>query len=172
MPTGCKNGDGIAEMDGGMLYFAYGSNMDPAQMKDRCPDATLAGFGYLPDHVLCFPRMSKNRGCGVSSVEPKAGHDTWGVVWELNETDLSALDRNEGYRHDRDPAANAYNRRTVTINVDGEYTEAETYIASPQDGTHLPNAAYLAHLRDGAAHHGLPEPYRAYLARLPDDLSA
>ncbi|QND44739.1 gamma-glutamylcyclotransferase (plasmid) [Rhizobium lusitanum] len=92
-----------------MLYFAYGSNMDPAQIMERCPEATLVGLGYLADHGLCFPRKSKNRGCGVSSVEPKIGHDTWGVVWELTDTDLSALDRNEGYRHDRDQ------RQTRTI---------------------------------------------------------
>jgi hypothetical protein len=58
-----------------MLYFAYGSNMDPDQMMERCPDAKLNGLGYLPDHILCFPRRSKNRGCGVSSVTSKIGHD-------------------------------------------------------------------------------------------------
>ncbi|QND44738.1 hypothetical protein HB780_02815 (plasmid) [Rhizobium lusitanum] len=59
----------------------------------------------------------------------------------------------------------------MTINLNGEWLETETYVASPQDGKHLPNVAYLAHLRDGAAHHGLPEPYRAYLEALPHDLS-
>lgn len=152
-----------------MLYFAYGSNMDPVQMLERCPGATLVGFGYLPDHVLCFPRRSKKRECGVSSIEPKTGHDTWGVVWELNAMDLDALDTNEGYRPDRDPAANAYNRQTVTINLNGAWTETETYVATLQDGAHLPSLAYLAHLRTGAAHHCLPETYRRYLAELPDD---
>lgn len=161
--------DCIAEGSIGLLYFAYGSNMDPVQMMERCPGAMLVGFGYLPDHVLCFPRRSKNRGCGVSSIEPRIGHDTWGVVWKLHATELAALDRNEGYRRDRDPAANAYNRQTVTINVNGDWVETETYVASPQVGSHLPNLSYLKHLRDGAAHHGLPETYRRYLAGLPDD---
>ncbi|MDX0949486.1 hypothetical protein GOD93_28170 [Sinorhizobium medicae] len=70
-----------------------------------------------------------------------------------------------------DPLANAYNRLTVMINQGGKWVEAETYIASPQQGTHLPNTAYLKHLRDGATHHGLPETYRAFLASLPDDSS-
>lgn len=156
---------------GDMLYFAYGSNMDPTQMRERCPGATLVGFGYLPDHVLCFPRRSKNRGCGVSSVEPKIGHDTWGIVWELSGADLAALDKNEGYRRDRDPTANAYNRLTVIINLNGEQLEMETYVASPQEGSHLPSNAYLKHLRDGASHHGLPEAYQSFLADLPDDQS-
>lgn len=153
-----------------MLYFAYGSNMDPTQMLERCPHAALAGFGHLPDHALCFPRRSKKRGCGVSSIEPKFGHETWGVIWELSDDDLAALDQNEGYRPERDPLANAYNRKTVTVNVGGAQIDAETYIASIQDGSHLPNAAYLAHLNRGAAHHGLPETYLAYLAALPHDL--
>ncbi|WP_192936508.1 gamma-glutamylcyclotransferase family protein [Sinorhizobium meliloti] len=154
-----------------MLYFAYGSNMDPAQMIERCPDARFGGFGFLSDHILCFPRRSQKRNCGVSSVQPQIGHDTWGVLWELNDNDLAALDKNEGYRPDRGPLANAYNRFTVTINQGGKWVEAETYIASPQQGTHLPNTAYLKHLRDGATHHGLPETYRTFLASLPDDSS-
>ncbi|CUX02034.1 MULTISPECIES: gamma-glutamylcyclotransferase family protein [Rhizobium/Agrobacterium group] len=155
-----------------MLYFAYGSNMDPAQMMERCPDAKFVGLGYLADHVLCFPRRSKKRGCGVSSLAPQNDHDTWGVVWELTDRDFALLDENEGYRQDREPLANAYNRVTVTISLDGVAMDAETYIASPQEGSHLPNLAYLTHLRNGAAHHGLPETYRVYLASLPDDLSS
>ncbi|MEF0943022.1 gamma-glutamylcyclotransferase family protein [Rhizobium sp. BR 362] len=154
-----------------MLYFAYGSNMDPDQMIERCHDAKLIGLGYLPDHILCFPRRSKNRGCGVSSVTPKIGHDTWGVVWELSDKDFASLDSNEGYRRDREPSANAYNRRTIKINLNGEWMDADTYLASPQEGLHLPSLAYLDQLRNGATHHGLPEAYRNYLAGLPDDLS-
>ena len=140
-------------------------------MMHRCPDATLIGFGYLRDHILCFPRRSKKRGCGVSSIEARIGHDTWGVLWELNESDFAALDKNEGFRRDRDPAENAYNRVTVNINLDGDWLVAETYIATAEEGTHLPNAGYLEHLRAGAAYHGLPEGYRAFLDGLPDDAS-
>lgn len=155
-----------------MLYFAYGSNMDPDQMAARCPDAKIVGPAYLQDHRLCFPRRSKNRGCGVSSIEPSVGHNTWGVVYESSDADLFALDKNEGFRRDRDPMGNAYNRISVTVNVGGQPVEAETYVASPQEGLHRPNAAYLAHLRDGAAHHGLPRSYLTYLAGLLDDQSA
>lgn len=155
-----------------MLYFAYGSNMDPAQMIERCPDVRFAGLGCLPDHILCFPRRSMKRRCGVSSVQPQTGHDTWGVLWELSDQDLAALDKNEGYRADRDPLANAYNRLTVTINNGGSWVEAETYLASPQQGTHLPNIAYLRHLRDGASHHALPEAYQTFLADLLVDGSS
>jgi hypothetical protein len=162
----------FSAMEFRMLYFAYGSNMDPAQMTERCPGARLEGIGYLPGYILCFPRRSMKRRCGVSSVQPQANHDTWGVLWELSDQDLAALDKNEGYRPDRDPLANAYNRVTVTINHGGSWVEAETYLASPQQGTHLPNIAYLEHLRDGASHHALPEAYRTFLVGLLDDGSS
>lgn len=149
-----------------MRYFAYGSNMDPAQMAVRCPDAVARGVGYLKDHALCFPRHSVNRACGVSSVEPKVGHNTWGVIYELNEADLTALDKSEGYRIDRDPSANAYNRVEVKVYCDGQLVEMETYVASPQPGSHVPSDQYLSHLLAGASHHGLPGEYQQYLKGL------
>ena len=154
-----------------MLYFAYGSNMDPTQMEARCPSAKAMGFACLEGHVLCFPRRSKNRNCGVSSIEPRAGHETWGVVYEVSDADLFALDKNEGYRPDRNPAENAYNRIFLTVNLGGKPIEVETYVAVPQEGSHLPNAAYLRHLRDGVAHHLLPEAYCVFLAGLEGDQS-
>ena len=45
----------------------------------------------------------------------------------------------------------------MTVEIDGVPTEVETYIAVSQENPPPPNAAYLAQLRDGAAHHGLPE---------------
>jgi len=30
------------------LYAAYGSNMDPAHMLQRCPSSPVAGTGWLP----------------------------------------------------------------------------------------------------------------------------
>ncbi|RUM96790.1 gamma-glutamylcyclotransferase [Pseudaminobacter arsenicus] len=146
-----------------VLYFAYGSNMDPEQMRERCPDAELVGIGVLADHALCFPRRSKNRNCGVSSVAPVAGRETWGVVFHLTPQDLAALDVSEGFRSDRDASLNSYNRVPVIVSVDDAPTEMMTYVAVDQEAPPLPNAAYLKHIRDGARHHGLPVAYLEYL---------
>ena len=45
-------------------------------------------------------------------------------------------------------------------------TDVEAYFAVSTDNPPPPNAVYLAHLRDGARHHGLPETYRAFLESL------
>ncbi|MER9880998.1 gamma-glutamylcyclotransferase family protein [Mesorhizobium sp. M0118] len=149
-----------------MLYFAYGSNMDPEQMRERCPDAEAVGIGLLQEYDLCFPRLSKNRNCGVSSVEPRAGSNTWGVVYRLSAPDIIRLDKSEGFRADRHADENAYNRVEVIVTLNGIPAKVHTYIATRQDGVPLPNAAYLKHIRDGARHHGLPADYLARLELL------
>ncbi|MGV1793567.1 gamma-glutamylcyclotransferase family protein [Rhizobium sp. A37_96] len=150
-----------------MLYFAYGSNMDPQQMSERCPSAEVVGIGYLPDHCLCFPRLSKNRGCGVSSVEPSPGRATWGVVYRLTKEDLASLDKSEGYKSERHEDQNSYNRVPVTIVIDDTPTKACTYVAVGQANAPLPSLEYLKHLREGARHHHLPADYCRSLDELP-----
>src|ERR1700712_5386411 len=36
------------------LYAAYGSNLDPAQMRPRCPHSPFAGVGWIPGWRLTF----------------------------------------------------------------------------------------------------------------------
>ena len=36
------------------LYAAYGSNMDPAQMLQRCPSSRFAGTGWIRGWRLTF----------------------------------------------------------------------------------------------------------------------
>ena len=41
-----------------VLYFAYGSNLDPEQMASRCPSARVAFLARLADHRLDFTYFS------------------------------------------------------------------------------------------------------------------
>jgi cation transport regulator ChaC len=153
-----------------MLYFAYGSNMDPLQIAKRCPGHQVVGIGLLPSHRLCFPRLSKNRGCGVSSIEPVHDGVVWGVVYRLTPDDVARLDREEGYEASRPAGENRYNRMTVMVTMDGEPTEMQTYVAERQENPPPPNAEYLALMRDGGRHHGLPDAYLAMLDALGEDV--
>tara|TARA_B100000315_G_scaffold65392_1_gene59359 strand:+ start:3991 stop:4161 length:171 start_codon:yes stop_codon:yes gene_type:complete len=51
-----------------MLYFAYGSNLDNDQMKDRCPSAKDKGTACLKEHRLDFTRHSTRWDCAVADV--------------------------------------------------------------------------------------------------------
>jgi gamma-glutamylcyclotransferase len=80
-----------------MFYFAYGSNMDWDQMRERCPSSTFVGVARLPNHSLAFSRKSIKRGCGVADVVATIGHDVWGVVYRIGDSeDQERLDKREG----------------------------------------------------------------------------
>src|SRR6516165_8294753 len=79
------------------LVFAYGSNMDPAQMRERCPESDLWWFiAEARDWKLYFPRKSNQRRGGVGSITKQVGSSVWGVVFAVSEHDLARLDRYEG----------------------------------------------------------------------------
>jgi hypothetical protein len=56
-----------------MLTFAYGSNMDWNQMRERCPSSRFVGIAVLRDHKLAFTRKSLKRGCGVADLIAEGG---------------------------------------------------------------------------------------------------
>ena len=80
-------------------YFAYGSNLCVRQMARRCPDAGDPRPAVLSDHDWLINAR------GVATVEPFAGNDVHGVLWQLSDHDLATLDSAEGvpvrYRRDR-----------------------------------------------------------------------
>ena len=145
-----------------MLYFAYGSNMDPDQMKCRCPSAEFKCRAKLPEHRLAFTRKSSNRGCGVADVVPDEDKDVWGVVYEIDEQDVACLDRCEGYRPGRPEHQNAYVRQARKVLQEGEPKrplEVLTYFANPQPDPPRPSDEYMQTIIRGARHWGLPNEY-------------
>lgn len=143
-----------------MLYFAYGSNMDWEQMRQRCESAGFLHRVTLPDRQIAFTRKSVNRGCGVADVVRAAGRRAWGVVYDIAETDAGKLDACEGYQPGR--TWNAYWRRECTVFIDDDAQSplvCSSYFATPQPEPPLPNRAYVRHLLDGARYWGLPAEY-------------
>ena len=91
--------------DGRLLYFAYGSNMDAARMRARCPAALKVGTGSVGGW-----RVAERL---YADIEPMRGGRVWGVVWALTRRDLAALDRAEGYPF-------TYGCRVARVRMDGE----------------------------------------------------
>ena len=143
-----------------MLCFAYGSNMDCAQMRERCPSSRFVCVVKLPDHHLVFPRKSQRRCCGVASVEPADGANVWGVVYKVAERDVPHLDRTEGYQPGR--ARNSYDRKALRVLRDGDPEkpiEVEGYIAVRQETPPLPSRGYRDMIVNAARFWHLPEAY-------------
>ena len=70
-------------------YFAYGSNLNKAQMLRRCPNAVPMGRADLNCYTLEFRR--------VLTIVKRPGGIVRGGIWLISETDERALDRYEGY---------------------------------------------------------------------------
>ena len=77
-------------------YFAYGSNLDGAQMRARCPSARPLGRTRLPGHALAFGGFSGRWGGAVASVVRARGQAVEGVLYALSAADRRALDGFEG----------------------------------------------------------------------------
>jgi len=80
-----------------VLYFAYGSNLDDAQMRERCANARVLGRATLPNYALVFGGFSHRWGGAVASVVRAKGARVEGLLYALDGVDLRALDRFEGH---------------------------------------------------------------------------
>lgn len=151
-----------------MLYFAYGSNLDPEQMTARCPSHRVVGLAALREHRLAFPLFSQKWRSGVAGVQPAHGETVWGVVYDLADQDLAALDAIEGFREPGDQH-NVYDRETIAVELtradDGTFPRrirAEIYVPRPSNPS-PPSRRYRDTMLRGARHHALPDDYLAML---------
>lgn len=151
---------------GTITYFAYGSNLDPVQMRARCPGHHALGTAWLPEYRLCFPRCSPTRKCATAGLIAHAGESVWGALYRMTVEDVSRLHTNEGYWPEGPPEQN----RHIVVDIEvlragpsGSPVPAYTYFALADESGALPSTAYIGHLIRGAAHHGLPASYIAAL---------
>ena len=145
-----------------MLYFAYGSNMHAGQMKERCPSAKFVCRAKLPSHRLAFTRKSVNRGCGVADILRDETKDVWGVVYELLESELENLDKDEDFRPGRPDPQNEYTRENHYVWREGDAKRlllVSLYRGHPQPNPPLPDFGYKNLIVGGAKHWQLPADY-------------
>jgi cation transport regulator ChaC len=151
----------LSESHTNFLIFAYGSNMDLQQMKERAPNSELAPFiAEARGWKLCFPRESKKREGGVGSIERKEGSSVWGVVFSVTEGDLESLDSHEGVPRGR------YTRGPIEV-YNGQVVLTQTYFAvREREQDFMPHRDYIDLYIRGAKHFGLPAHYIRFLERI------
>jgi hypothetical protein len=139
-------------------YFAYGSNLCSRQMARRCPDAVDPRPAVLRDHDWLINQR------GVATVESFSGNQVHGVLWQLSDDDLAALDNAEGV-----PVR--YRRDLLTVSTHDGPSDAWVYIdhrVTPGPPRH----GYLERIIGGALEHGLPERWIEFLSRWDPQSSA
>lgn len=148
------------------LYFAYGSNLNPAQMTGRCPGHRVIGRASLPGFALKFRGYGRDWAGAVGTIEPSPGSTVWGVLFELAPGHYDTLDRYEGYDAPGS-ATNLYDRVEIEVRrEDGAAARCLTYVIRPR-AEGLPSKAYRDTIVTGLRHHGLPAEYVERIAALP-----
>jgi len=138
------------------LYFAYGPQMERAQMKRLCKGSRFVSAARLHDHQLVFPRRSDLWGGGTAGLKAAPGKVVEGVLYEVNEADQKILDQAEDH-----PKSSL--RRMVTVeNFAGENLKAFTYFTLGS-GDYPPSRRYMEKLISGAEEHNLSPGYIAQL---------
>jgi hypothetical protein len=142
-----------------VILFAFGANMNPGLMAERCPEFRTIGVARVMNYRLCFPRFSRERQCATASIEPADGGAVWGVLYDIPVNDLPVLNYHEGYDPSVPVARNERILREVTaLRIGGsDSVKAMAYFAVPDGTDALPSRAYLQSIIDGAEFHGLPK---------------
>ena len=136
-------------------YFAYGSNMLTARLRERMPSCKPIGVGNLTGHSLRFHKRStdKSSKCNAFAAENEDG--VIGVIFSFDPAERAKLDEAEGL-------GNGYEHAMVTVvNEKGHRRKVLTYIATSNsiDDKLKPYSWYKDFVLAGAKEHGLPTEY-------------
>ena len=137
---------------GTVLYFAYGSNMLTAWLQHRTHSARPVGLADLAGWRLAFHKRSMDGSGKCDIVLGGAGDLVIGVVFELDEGDLPALDKAEG-------VGKGYERMRIVVHRDHHALECWTYKATRVDPSLNPYGWYRQLVLAGLLEHGAPERY-------------
>ena len=142
------------------LYAAYGSNMNPAQMAERCPHSPRQGTGWLEGWRLTFGGEDIGWEGALATLVEDDAERVFVVLYEMSEADEQALDRWDG-------ATIGYYRkfRVRVATRDGEVL-AWLYVLNDYEGG-LPSARYVGIMADAAEAAGAPDGYVTWLRTRP-----
>jgi gamma-glutamylcyclotransferase (GGCT)/AIG2-like uncharacterized protein YtfP len=142
--------------------FAYGSNLYPQRLRSRLRHWNgRFQLAALPNHELRFNKRSLKY-VAAANVVPHPTRQVRGILIEVNDADLQAMDKCEGY-----PVY--YDRIWTGFRLaDGSHVEGYVYRATPEwvEEGKRPIREYLDYVTRGASACGLPPDYIRAIAQL------
>lgn len=137
-----------------MYYFAYGSNMSKARLRERVPSAQPLGCYRLEGFDLRFHKVGVDNSAKCDAFcTDHASDNIYGVLYEIDPAELPSLNRAEGLGF-------GYDQTIVFLSSQsGDAVTAMTYVATHIREGLKPYDWYLNHLLVGAKEGGLPEQY-------------
>jgi len=142
------------------LYAAYGSNLDPAQMLQRCPHSPFTGTGWIEGWRLTFGAEDLGWEGALATVVESPGEHVFVGLYDLTDGDAQALDAWEG------ADTGLYDKIRVRVHTLSGEQLAWVYVLDGYEGG-LPSARYLGVLAAAAESAGAPDDYVAELRSRP-----
>ena len=142
------------------LYAAYGPNMDPRTMMDRCPHSPLHCIGWLQGWRLTFGGEEYGWDGSLSTIVEDPLEQVFVAVYDVTDEDVAQMDDWENV------ATGLYRKTRVRIATMLGELVAWTYVLDAYEGG-LPSASYLGILSDAAEAADAPVDYVKALRRRP-----
>ncbi len=139
------------------LYFAYGSNLASARLRERVPSAVVRGVARAPGFALRIDKLGAD-GSAKANLHPAPDPAlvVWGAVYAIDLAHWSDLDACEG----------GYARIEIDVWLGHAQTRVQTYQSDRLTSEHVPFDWYKRLMVEGAREHGLPDAWCARLAAL------
>lgn len=142
------------------LYAAYGTNLDPEQMRSRCPHSPVGGAGWLEGWRLTFGGEDVGWDGALATIVPDPAGRVYVVLYDVTDIDAKVLDEWEG------ASVGVYEKIRVRVSALEGDCLAWTYLLRAYEGG-LPSCRYLKLTADAAEKAGAPSDYVAELRARP-----
>lgn len=142
------------------LYAAYGTNLAPARMSERCPHSPLQTTGWLEGWRLTFGGEEHGWDGALSTIVQDSFERVFVAIYDVSHEDESSLDQWE------QADTGLYRKTRVRVaTMTGELV-VWTYVLDAYEGG-LPSASYLGVLADAAEAADAPVDYVSSLRQRP-----
>ena len=142
------------------LYAAYGSNLDPAQMTERCPHSPVYGTGWLEGWRLTFGGEDLGWEGALATLVQSPGEHVFVGLYDMTDEDAKSLDTWEG------ADTGLYRKLRVRVHLLEGDKLVWVYVLNGYEGG-APSARYLGVLALAAETAGAPADYVAELRSRP-----
>lgn len=142
------------------LYAAYGSNLDPSRMSERCPHSPLRSTGWLTGWRLTFGGEEHGWDGALVTIVQDHFEQVFVALYDVTDEDMNVLDEVES-------ATNGLYRKTkVRVATMAGSHLAWAYVLDAYEGG-LPSASTVGIIADAAEAAGAPDDYVAALRARP-----
>ena len=139
------------------LYAAYGTNLDPARMSERCPHSPLSTTGWVQGWRLTFGGEDIGWEGALATVVEDPDAKVFVVLYDVTPADESKLDSWEGSEFGVHKKLRCRVHRE-TSDTTTDPVLAWLYVLDAWEGG-IPSARYLGVMADAAEIAGAPDEY-------------